>query len=86
VKGRLRINALTTMMFLTYLIALALISLDDISTVLHVPITLTKDYWISIEWFYPVYSSVAFFMFGRVSQAQKPTNSANPRNGTREPS
>ena len=74
VKGRLRVNVPTIGIFLTYLIALALISLDDIATVLHVPITLTKDYWISVEWFYPVYSTIAFLMFGRVNQAQNATN------------
>jgi hypothetical protein len=71
VKGGLRISPLTISIFFTYLAALGLISLDDITAFLHIPITLTKDYWVSIEWFYPVYSSIAFFMFGRVNKFKK---------------
>ena len=71
VKGGFRINAPTVAMFLSYLVALALISLDDIAVVLHVSITLTKDYWVVVEWFYPVYSSIAFFIFGRANQVGK---------------
>jgi len=74
VKGRLRISMLTIGIFFTYLGALGLISLDDIAIVLHVQITLTIDYWVLVEWFYPIYSSIAFFMFGRVNQVQKATN------------
>jgi multisubunit Na+/H+ antiporter MnhG subunit len=42
VKGGLRINPLAIGIFFTYLAALGLISLDDIATVLHISITLTK--------------------------------------------
>jgi hypothetical protein len=68
VKGGLRFNVVTTLVFLSYLFALALISLDDISLVLNLQVTLSKDYWIAVEWFYPIYSSIAFFVFGRGSQ------------------
>lgn len=66
-KGGFRINMLTVAMLLTYLIALALISIDDIAMVLNFSITLTKTYWVAIEWFYPIYSSIAFFIFGEAN-------------------
>ena len=65
VKGGLRFNAVTMLVFLSYLFALALISVDDISLVLNLHITMSNGYWIAVEWFYPIYSSIAFFIFGR---------------------
>jgi hypothetical protein len=71
VKGGLKVNVLTTAVFLSYLFAIALISLDDIALVLHLSIILPKSYWAVTEWFYPVYSSFAFFAFGKANQAEK---------------
>jgi hypothetical protein len=71
VKGGLRFNVVTMLVFLSYLFALALISLDDIVLVLKLQITLSKDYWIAVEWFYPIYSSIAFFIFGRANEVEK---------------
>ena len=59
------------LVLLSYLFALALISLDDIALVLNPQITLPKDYWIAVEWFYPIYSSIAFFIFGRTNELEK---------------
>jgi hypothetical protein len=70
-KGGLRFNAVTVLVFLSYLFALALISLDDISLVLNLNITLPKDYWIVVEWFYPIYSSMALLIFGRANESEK---------------
>jgi hypothetical protein len=67
VKGGLRFTVVTMLMFLSYLFALALISLDDISLVLNLQITLSKGYWAAVEWFYPIYSSIAFLIFGRAN-------------------
>jgi hypothetical protein len=66
-KGGLRLNAVTVLVFLSYLFAIALISLDDVGLVLSLQITMPKGYWIAVEWFYPVYSSIAFFVFGRTN-------------------
>ena len=71
VKGGLRFNVATMLVFLSYLFALALISLDDIVLVLNLQITLSKGYWIAVEWFYPIYSSIAFFIFGRANEFEK---------------
>jgi hypothetical protein len=59
------------LVFLSYLFALALISLDDIALVLNLQVTLSKGYWIVVEWFYPVYSCIAFFIFGRANEFKK---------------
>jgi len=67
VKGGLRFNVVTMLLFLSYLVALALISVDDISLVLNLQITMSNGYWIAVEWFYPIYSSIAFFIFGRAN-------------------
>jgi hypothetical protein len=71
VKGSLRFNVVTMLVFLSYLFALALISLDDIALALKLQMTLSKGYWIAIEWFYPIYSSIAFFIFGRANELGK---------------
>jgi hypothetical protein len=68
VKGGLKFNAVAILTFLSYLFALALISSDDIANVLNLQVTLSKDYWMAVEWFYPIYSSIAFFIFGRVNE------------------
>jgi hypothetical protein len=70
-KGGLRFNAVTILVFLSYLFALALISLDDIALVSNLQITLPKGYWIAVELFYPIYSSIAFFIFGRANEFKK---------------
>jgi len=67
IKGGLRFNVVTILVFLSYLFALALISVDDISLVLNLHLTMVKGYWIVVEWFYPIYSSIAFFIFGRAN-------------------
>jgi hypothetical protein len=74
VKGGLRINVLTIAVFLSYLVAIALISLDDIAAVLHLLIMPPKAYWAAVEWFYPIYSSLAFFVFGKANQVKKITD------------
>ena len=77
VKGGLRVNAWTIGVFLAYLVALALICLDDVGDVLHVSLAMTKGYWIAVEWFYPLFSIFAFFLFGRANQAEKITIDAH---------
>jgi hypothetical protein len=70
-KGGLRFNAVTVLVFLSYLFALALISLDDIALDLNLQINLSNGYWIAVELFYPIYSSIAFFIFGRANEFKK---------------
>jgi hypothetical protein len=70
-KGGLRFNIVTVLAFLSYLFALSLISLDDIALALNLQITLPKSYWIAVEWFYPIYSSIALFIFGRANESRR---------------
>ncbi len=71
VNGGIRINKVTIGIFLTFLVALALISIDDIGRVLKLAISPSETYWVAIQWFYPIYSAVAFFIFGRANQLKK---------------
>jgi hypothetical protein len=73
-KGGLRFNVRTIAVFLSFLVASALISIDDIAFVLHLSIALPKSYWVAVEWFYPIYSILALFVFGRESQVKKMTD------------
>jgi hypothetical protein len=70
-KGGLRINVLTIAMLLSFLVALALIDLDDILLVLNLNITPVKSYWVAVELFFPIYSVIAFFVFGKANQIKK---------------
>ncbi len=70
-KGGLRINVLTIAMLLSFLVALALIDLDDIVLVLNLNITPVKSYWVAAELFFPIYSVIAFFVFGKANQIEK---------------
>jgi hypothetical protein len=67
VKGGLKFNVVTMLVLFSYLSALALISLDDVALVLNLQIIMSKGYWIGVEWFYPIYSCIAFFIFGKAN-------------------
>jgi hypothetical protein len=65
-KGNgLKINPTTVLLFLSFLTVLTLITADDISLVLRIPFNEPKTYWTIVMWVYPVYSAVAFFLFGK---------------------
>ncbi len=64
--GRLRITWKTFLLFVTFLLALALMIIDDLAIGLHRPIQLSYTYWVLISWIYPIYSGIAFFYFGRL--------------------
>jgi hypothetical protein len=72
-KGGLRISVRTVAIFLSFLIVSALISVDDIALVLHLSITPPKSYWVAVEWLYPIYCSLALFVFGRESEVRSMT-------------
>jgi hypothetical protein len=70
-KGNgLKINPTTVLLFLSFLIVLALIDADDIALILRIPFNEPKTYWIIVMWVYPVYSGVAFFLFGKMNQTK----------------
>lgn len=70
-KGGIKINPLTIGVFVTYLVALTLINIDDIALVLNLVIMPARSYWVAMEWFYPIYSIIAFFIFGKANQLEK---------------
>ncbi len=70
-KGGIKINPLTIGIFVTYLVALTLINIDDIALVLNLVIMPARSYWVAMEWFYPIYSIIAFFIFGKANQLEK---------------
>jgi hypothetical protein len=67
-KGYLKFNAKTAVPIAVYLLALFLISVDDVSQVLNLGLTFPETYWIAIMWLYPLISFVAFFSFGLENQ------------------
>jgi branched-subunit amino acid permease len=72
-KGNgLKINSTTVLLFLSFLTVLMLIDADDIAFVLRIPFNEPKTYWIIVMLVYPVYSGVAFFLFGKINQAKTP--------------
>jgi len=72
-NGDLKINLKTTMLFLTYIVLLFLISVDDVLQVLGSSATLPRTYWIIIMWLYPIGSAIAFFAFGHENEIPENT-------------
>jgi hypothetical protein len=69
VKGNgLKFNAITIFLFASFVTVLALVNIDDSVQVLNITLLPSKTYWYVIEWVYPVYSGVAFFLFGKTQQ------------------
>ncbi len=71
-KGRrLRINWVTMSLFSLFILALALISIDDVEIGLNqigfsFSLQLPRIYWVAISWIYPLFSAAAFFAFGKL--------------------
>jgi len=71
-KGNgLKINSTTILLFLSFLTVLTLITADDITLVLRIPFNEPNTYWIVMMWVYPVYSGVAFFLFGKKHETMR---------------
>ena len=62
--GGLKFNAKAVLPLIAFLLALFLISVDDVSQVLNLGLTFPKTYWIAMMWLYPIVSFLAFFGFG----------------------
>ena len=63
--GKLRINPTTVMLFASFITVLLLVDIDDVVKVLNITLEPSKTYWTIVMCIYPVYSSVAFFLFGK---------------------
>ena len=66
VKGNgLKFNKMTTFLFLSFVSLLVLINVDDFVSLLKITFEPPQIYWIAIEWIYPIYAGIAFFLFGQ---------------------
>ncbi len=65
IRNGIKLNLQKILILISFLIVLALISLDDVAIVFNLTIDLSHEYWIIIQWIYPIYSALAFFLFGR---------------------
>ena len=64
-KGKgLKFNAITILLFASFVALLVLINIDDFVHVLNITLLPSKTYWAIMMLVYPIYSSVAFFLFG----------------------
>jgi hypothetical protein len=75
IKGGLKINAISVAAFTVFLVVLTLVSIDDITTVLGFSSLATyfsgdasRSYWLIVLWVYPIFSYVAFLLFGAANQ------------------
>jgi hypothetical protein len=68
VKGGFRFNKLSALAFVSFIVMLVLITVDDIGIVLHFHVDLSKNYWRVVEWVFPLVSAFAFFIFGKANQ------------------
>jgi len=70
-KGGFKFSLVTIAIFVSYIAVLALVILDDVSEALNLSINLTRNYWVAVEWIYPLYSFVAFFLFGSANHSSE---------------
>jgi hypothetical protein len=61
--GRIKINLTNVFLFASFVAALTLINIDDVGQVLNIPLGYSTFHWTIIMWIYPIYSSIAFFLF-----------------------
>ncbi len=67
--GGLKLNWRTLFLFSSFLLVLLLIIIDDVVIGLNrlgfvFSLPLSRVYWVAVSWVYPIYSAVAFFLFG----------------------
>jgi hypothetical protein len=70
-NGVLKFNVKTAIPLIAYLLAIFLLSIDDVSLVLNLGLGFPKAYWIAIMWLYPAISFLAFFSFGQANQNER---------------
>jgi hypothetical protein len=67
-NGTLKLNVETALPLSAYLLAIFLLSIDDVSLVLNLGLGFPDTYWILMMWLYPVISFFAFFSFGLANE------------------
>lgn len=67
-SGNSKFNLKAILPLAGYVLALFLVSIDDVSQVLNLGLNLPEAYWIVVMWLYPVISFLAFFSYGRANE------------------
>jgi hypothetical protein len=67
-SGDTKFNLKTALPLAVYLVALVLLSVDDISAVLNLGVKFPEAYWIAAMWLYPIVSFLAFFSYGQATE------------------
>jgi len=67
VRGGLRIHVLPILLFLIFVMSLAMIIIDDIFVVLHISIKWPDIYWSIAQWVYPFLAASSFLASGWIS-------------------
>jgi len=67
-NGTLKFNVETALPLSVYLLAIFLLSIDDVSLVLNLGLGVPDAYWILMMWLYPAISFLAFFSFGLANE------------------
>ncbi len=67
--GKLKIKVPTALLFVSFLLTLSLMNVDDLAIGLNHPVDLPQTYWVVISWVYPIYAACAFFLFGKLHRA-----------------
>jgi len=63
-QGNLRIDLKSALIFISFLLAMSLMNVDDFALVLNVRAQFPIAYWVTISLIYPLYGLFAFFLFG----------------------
>jgi hypothetical protein len=72
VKGKgLKFNAITILLLVSFVTVLVLVNIDDFVQLLNVTVAPSKVYWTVMMWVYPVYSGIAFFLFGKKHETMR---------------
>jgi hypothetical protein len=67
-NGDLKFSAKTVIPYIVFILALLLISIDDVSQVLNLGLNFPEIYWKAMMWLYPIISFLAFFSFGEANE------------------
>jgi hypothetical protein len=69
--GSLKLDLVTLGLFVSFLVALFLVNIDDFLQVLNIGYKPSQAYWTIIMWVYPFYNAVAFLLFGERNRILK---------------
>ena len=72
--GNQKFNIKVMLPLAIFLVALILLSMDDVFDVLNIGLKFPEAYWIAMMWLYPIVSFLAFFSFGHANQEETKQN------------